>query len=145
MTKQAILVYTWCLLLPLGYGGSRVELNQATAESEPQIDQLVRTVRAVWMKESSGTLNPPPGKAGEIGPMQIRMCVLEDVNKFYGKSYIAADRADLEKSIEISVAYWLMYYPNGGPEQWARCHNGGPDGPREPETLAYWRDVQRWL
>jgi len=40
--------------------------------------------------------------------------------------------------------YWARYGARTA-EARARMHAGGPDGPRQPETLAYWRRVQRRL
>ena len=107
---------------------------------------LGRTIAAVRMVEASGRLDPPPGDGGSaIGPLQIRPILIADVNRIYGTAYRLADRTDLRKSTELFCLCVLWYYPDGGPEQWSRCWNGGPAGPHRRSTAAYWHKVRRYL
>ena len=107
---------------------------------------LGRTIAAVRMVEASGRLDPPPGDGGSaIGPLQIRPILVADVNRIYGTAYTLADRRALDKSMKLFCLYVLYYYPDGGPEQWARCWNGGPAGPQRRATAAYWSRVRRVL
>ena len=47
---------------------------------------------------------------------------------------------------KVILSYWRHYAPpNATWEHLARIHNGGPNGPRRPETVAYWRKVSKHL
>ena len=122
-------------------------LMAATATpSQGLPDRLGRTVAAIWGVESSYRLSPPDGDAGaSVGPLQIQMGVVVDVNRRYGTHFTSQDRRDLSKSIGIFVRYCMMYEPDGGPEQWSRIWCGGPDGPRQDCTLPYWARVKLHL
>ena len=55
------------------------ELGAATTESPVlTFDDLLDAIE--WV-ESSGSLNPPPGKDGEVGPFQIKKIYADDVNR----------------------------------------------------------------
>jgi len=121
-----------------------ISVNPALTDA--QAVSLGRTIAAVRMVEASGRLDPPPGDGGTaVGPLQIRPILIADVNRIYGTAYRLADRKDLRKSTELFSLYVLWYYPDGGPQQWSRCWNGGPRGPHRRSTRAYWRKIQRYL
>lgn len=111
---------------------------------------LASLIVALWFAESGGKLHPPPGRDGEVGPLQIRACVVADLQR-WGYAYTLADRDDLEKSKQMCRIYLTRYGTRRrlghAPtfQDYARIWNGGPDGFREPETLPYWRKVQRQL
>ena len=115
--------------------------------SDQTTEQLGRTWAAIYGVESSYRLQPPDGDHGKaVGPLQIQMCVLVDVNKRYGTHYTSQDRRDLSRSVELFVRYALMYEPKGNPEVWARLWNAGPRWQRKRNKCQeYWRRVQREL
>lgn len=112
--------------------------------SDTQIESLGRTWAAVALVESGGDPCAIGDGGRAVGILQIHPIMVEDVNRIVGQQrYSLADRRDVRKSVEMFVVYCLHYWPNGGPEQWARGWNGGPDGPRQAETEGYWRRVKR--
>jgi hypothetical protein len=73
------------------------------------------------------------------GILQIRPCVIADVNRKYRTSYTVADCFDIEKSQDIALKYLLMYCgPTASLDTYVRTWNGGPRGARKACTLAYW-------
>jgi len=114
--------------------------------SESQQRDLFRTITAICMVESSGGRDCRDGDNGmAVGPLQIHMVVLSDVNHHYGTTYKSADRRNFESSIGICLRYLLLWAPNGTPERWARIWNGGPKGDKKTSTIAYWNKVRRHL
>ena len=96
----------------------------------------------IWLVESSGSLAPPDGDDGRaVGPLQIWMIVVEDVNIRYGTEYTSADRRDLSKSVEIFCRYQMMY-PSTSLEGRCRLWNGGPS---RRGTDGYWLKCKRAL
>lgn len=60
---------------------------------------------AVMGVESSFGKDKRDGKAGEIGPYQIKRGAVQDVNAYYGTSYTHEDCRDYTKGWEIAVLY----------------------------------------
>ena len=64
----------------------------------------------IIMIESSGNPNPPPGKANDVGIVQITPIYLRECNRILGyDKYVLEDRKDHAKSIEmlkIHCGYW---------------------------------------
>lgn len=105
---------------------------------------LVRTWKAVCIVESGGKTDAIGDKGAAVGIAQIHKICVDDVNRIIGKpTYTYTDRLNPSKSFEMFRIYVLYYFPNGGPEQWSRCWNGGPRGPYKSATLKYWQKVQR--
>lgn len=106
---------------------------------------LEATWRAICWVESRNdprAYNPAEDAAGIA---QIRPCYVRDVNEYLGAPVFGlADRYDPEASRAMFETYMERYCRDGGPEQWARCHNGGPRGPRKAGTLEYWRKVKQF-
>jgi len=121
-----------------------LSLNPTISKSQQR--DLVRTITAICMEESSGGRDKRDGDDGRaVGPLQIHVIVITDVNRKYGTTYTPADRRDLKASVEICVRYLLMWAPNGTPERWARIWNGGPRGDKKDSTRAYWGRVRKYL
>ena len=96
----------------------------------------------VWLVESDGDYHPADGDGGKaVGPLQIWMCVVEDVNQRYGTEYTSADRRDLSRSVEIFCRYQMMY-PSTSLEGRCRLWNGGPS---RRGTDGYWAKCKRAL
>lgn len=112
--------------------------------SDAQAGALAKTVLAAALVESGGDPCAIGDGGKAVGILQIHPIMVADVNRIVGGPlYSLADRRDVLKSVEMFVIYCLHYWPNGGPEQWARGWNGGPDGPQQSETEGYWRKVKR--
>ena len=84
------------------------------------------------------------------GVLQIRPIMIKDVNRILSKKnipkvYTLKDRWNKTKSIEIFYIIQEYYSPNGTPERVARVWNGGPNGYKKPQTLAYWHKVKEQL
>lgn len=122
-----------------------ISLCNLTTLDSHVIDQLGRTWAAIAMVESGGDPHCRPGDAGQaVGILQIRPIMLRDVNRIVGENrYSLDDRRNVRKSVEMFVIHSMHYWPNGGPEQWARAWNGGPQGPQREATAGYWQKVQR--
>jgi len=99
---------------------------------------------AIYGVESSYNPCPEDGDGGKaVGPFQIWMCVVEDVNERWGTNYTSEDRRDLLKSSEIFVRYCMRWEPKEDMEAWARLWNGGPQWREKKEkTDEYWKKVQ---
>ena len=82
------------------------------------------------------------GKA--VGAYQLHTIYVDDVNRIIcAKAFLYADRTDTVKARQMTAIY-LKHY-GGTFEEMARKHNGGPQGHRKPETLAYWEKVKNRL
>jgi soluble lytic murein transglycosylase-like protein len=110
---------------------------------------LVRTGHAIVQQESGGDPNAYRACEDAVGIFQIRPGYVADINAALGEShYRLEDCRDPVKSWEMYLLYMAIYasrYSRPGPEQFARIHNGGPEGPRRRSTVGYWRDVRRRL
>ena len=92
------------------------------------------------------------GAKGEVGCLQIRQGVLDDVNRFQDKIHFTReDCFDRSRSIAICRAYLAHYCTRESIgheptlENMAQVWNGGPSGWKKPETLAFWEKVEREL
>jgi hypothetical protein len=89
------------------------------------------------------------GDAGKaLGPAQIHMGVVYDVNRIAGTHYTSDDRKSLVKSFEMFTIYTAWYAQHGSQskpasdETLARIWNGGPKGPEKQATAKYWQKVK---
>lgn len=86
------------------------------------------------------------GKA--LGPAQIHMGVVYDVNRIAGTHYTSDDRKSLVKSFEMFTIYTAWYAQHGSQskpaseETLARIWNGGPRGLEKQATAKYWQKVK---
>ena len=107
-------------------------------------------VDAVMYVESRNNPNAWNKREDACGVLQIRPIMINDVNRIISKKnipkvYTLADRWNKTKSIEIFYIIQEYYSPNGTPERIARVWNGGPNGHKKPQTLAYWHKVKEQL
>lgn len=109
---------------------------------------------AMILVESSDRLHPngndlARGAHGERGCLQVRQCVLTDVNKKFGLNFKMSDMADRGKCMAVLDCYlywWATPKRLGRPvtdRDIARIWNGGPNGWQDAKTLPYWRKVQK--
>ena len=99
-------------------------------------------ISALIFVESSGNDSAHNLSEDAVGCLQIRQCMVDDINRILGKQiYKYSDRWSREKSIEMLKIYCNHYNLNT-PEQIARCWNGGPRGFGKPQTVNYWSRVK---
>ena len=113
-------------------------------DSEPGTT-FIDILNAIIQVESRG--NPKAHATGEdaVGILQIRKCMVDDVNRILQKRgaslrYTYNDRWDENKSKEMFDIF-CTYYGLSTAEEMARCWNGGPRGINNPSTLSYWDKV----
>lgn len=104
---------------------------------------------AIIAVESSGVLTAFNAAEQAHGPLQVRPCVIEDVNRMAGTAYTTSDCYDPQTAQRIQSIYtyrWLTIkgIPAGMSleEAVARTWNGGPNGPRKEATAGYWNKVK---
>jgi hypothetical protein len=91
------------------------------------------------------------GRPTSFGCLQISEQVLIDVRRITGHWFTWEDCMSRETSVKICLVYLAHYctperlHHEPTTEDYARCWNGGPDGPRKPSTLAYWVKVRHEL
>ena len=108
--------------------------------------QLLHTWHAVCWVESRGDPRAVGDGGAALGIGQIHRIMVDDCNRILGRRrWSYADRLCPVKSFAMFRVYCQHYYPSGGPEQWSRAWNGGPDGPGQDCTLGYWRKVRAEL
>lgn len=101
-------------------------------------------VAAMIAVESGGNANAL-GRNGEIGALQIRSCVVRDVNRVYGTKYTHAGMTNVDDAVRVASLYIKAYAPGASPEVQARVWNGGPRGATKAATLGYWGRVKRQM
>jgi hypothetical protein len=122
-------------------------LTPTTYPEIPMTNELLCSLfLAVAQVESGGNPKAYNPKENAAGIVQIRPCVLADVNSFYGTHYTSVDRYSPAKSKEIFsmyTRYWVRYYAiEDTPEHRARIWNGGPTGYLKSSTKGYWKRVK---
>jgi hypothetical protein len=101
-------------------------------------------VDKLWQRESSRRLNPLDGDGGDaVGPLQLHIGVLIDVNKYYGTNFTPQDRRDYAKSRQIALMYINMWLNKNVEEIAVRIFNGGPRGWQKKTTDAYWDEYKK--
>ncbi len=117
----------------------------------PDQDALMeRTFQAILEVESRDGRDPrcwTELPTGELGPAQMMKSRVDDVNRILGeRRYIYEDRLNRTKCREMFGVSCRHYWPEGGPEQWARHWNGSPTrGPGQRATEGYWQRVQQTM
>ena len=113
-----------------------------------KINILIAALIAV---ESAGNDAAVGDNGMAVGCLQIWETTVEDINRFAGTSYTAADRRDRKKSIEMCKLYLTHYGTEKRlgrtptVEELARIWNGGPNGYKRDITLQYWKKVKSKL
>ena len=117
-------------------------------DSKPANDAL-DIINAIMQVESRGDDNAYAPGEDAVGCLQIRKCMVDDVNRILKKknsdlSYSYSDRWNRQLSIEMFDIF-CTYYGLNTAEEMARCWNGGPRGINNPATLGYWNKVEEIL
>ena len=103
-------------------------------------------ITIIGMVESSFDVAAINEKENAIGLLQIRPCVVEDVNNHYGTDFNHLDCYDTVVASTVCVLYIKMWCKKKKykchVENAARIWNGGPDGPNKDSTLAYLNKIK---
>ena len=101
-------------------------------------------ISAIEWVESRGNATAE-GEDDEVGILQIRPIMVEEVNRIVGRQrFTLDDRLDPEKSREMFWIYtdhWNLKRHDHSDEGIARRWNGGPNGHNNTNTLDYWNRV----
>lgn len=88
------------------------------------------------------------GRHGELGALQVRPCVVADVNRLKGTHYRWAEMTNRWAALGVFRIYTGHYCAEdrlGRPatsQDLARVWHGGPNGWKRRKTVAYWKRVQ---
>lgn len=105
-------------------------------------------VSAIIAVESGGD-DWARGRAGELGALQIRACVVHDVNRHFGLRYKHNDMTNRAAAIHVFDCYMKMYATEKRlgrtvtDTDRARIWNGGPNGWKKKSTKSYSKKVQQ--
>ncbi len=112
--------------------------------SKPTEYEMSLLFSAIMAVETGGELNPmyAVGRHKEIGPFQITREYFEDsgIKGTWTQNCLYVDR-----SIKVMRAYWNRYAKLHTLEEYARLHNGGPNGMDKNITLEYWHKVREQM
>ena len=88
------------------------------------------------------------GRHGELGALQVRPCVVADVNRLKGTHYRWSEMTNRWAALGVFRIYTGHYCAEdrlGRPatsQDLARVWHGGPDGWKRRKTVAYWKRDQ---
>lgn len=107
-------------------------------------EALLRAFKAVCWVESKGDPNAVNRDEHAIGIAQIRPIMLADANRIIGyQKWDTMSCYDPVQSWEIFRLVVKYYHPKGGPEQWSRLWNAGPNWRAKlSKTDGYWKKVR---
>lgn len=103
---------------------------------------------AALIAVESGGNDMARGRHGELGALQVRPCVVADVNRLKGTHYRWAEMTNRWAALGVFRIYTGRYCTEarlGRPvtdQDLARVWNGGPNGWKRRKTVAYWKRVQ---
>lgn len=114
-------------------------------------------IAALEVVESGGNTRAIGDSGRAHGALQIHQCVIDDVNRIYGRRFTLADAKHRETARFICRLYLGHYVPHvqrvaaaAGKEMCieeiaARTWNGGPTGWQKLSTERYWDAVREQL
>lgn len=129
-------------------------IKKTATETVRPGDDLLDAIRAVESSDGRnlygdwvpGSDRSNTANARAHGPYQLHNAYVEDVNRFEGTNYTPEDRLNEDTARQITTQYLTHYGNRQGVtpsnEVFARMHNGGPNGHRNPNTIPYWNRVQ---
>lgn len=129
------------------YGSLRTWIDElsGTLRVVPPEDPIGDVLDAIIEVESGGDPNAV-GRDGELGILQIRPIMVEEVNRIIGSGeYSDMDRlspSDSEQMFRVYSHYWCEKTGDWTMEGIARRWNGGPRGHLKKATKAYWDRVR---
>ena len=115
----------------------------------PPARELIDIINAISQVESSGDDSAYNSSEDAVGYLQIRQCMVNDVNRILKRNgskerYAYEDRWLRYKSIQMFNIY-CQHYKLSTAEEIARCWNGGPRGMTNEMTVCYWEKVSNKL
>ena len=102
---------------------------------------------ALIVVESNGN-DLARGRHGELGALQVRPCVVRDVNRIAGTHYRWAEMTNRWAALGVFRIYTGHYCTEARlkrpvtDQDRARTWHGGPDGWKRRKTVAYWKRVR---
>ena len=137
-----------------GYSNSD-SVSTKALENIPVTINLDRVIEAIEQVESGGDVNALgdylDGEHRAVGCLQIWKIYVLDVNRISGRKFSFEDRLCKAKSYEMARIY-LQFYARSErigheptAEDYARIHNGGPNGYKKECTIPYWNKVKSIL
>jgi soluble lytic murein transglycosylase-like protein len=127
-------------------GNAAERIEQIIEDDGPHLEQLLAAIAQVESGSDPNAYNEAEQAAGMF---QLRPIYVKDVNRILNyDGYSLEDRYDPNKCVQMMCVYWAHYlnpdrigrYPTY--EDYARVHNGGPDGHKKASTRAYWKKVK---
>lgn len=115
--------------------------NNTFKIKEIPLNKVNILITAISKVESRGLVNIVNKKEMAYGHLQIRKCVIKDVNMYFNTNYTIKDALDSLKSIDIFLKYQNIYNKDFEFEKAARIWNGGPNGINKTSTKVYWDKV----
>jgi hypothetical protein len=103
---------------------------------------------AALIAVESGGNDMARGRHGELGALQVRPCVVADVNRLKGTHYRWAEMTNRWAALGVFRIYTGHYCAEarlGRPatsQDLARVWHGGPNGWKRRKTEAYWKRVR---
>jgi len=101
---------------------------------------------AALIAVESGGNDLARGRHGELGALQVRPCVVADVNRVVRGNYRWSEmtnRVVAAKVADIYLTHWSKRIGRPATDQdLARVWHGGPSGWKRSKTVAYWRRVR---
>ena len=127
--------------------GTMLEATEVRRTEAPTFDDLLDAIE--WV-ESKGDANAIGDNGRAVGAYQIYPCYVEDVRWGYGHRgrFEDDDRLSKKKSrvmVRCYLSQYATYYKLGRYptlEDFARIHNGGPNGWKKDSTEPYWQKVK---
>lgn len=113
------------------------------------MNEIINIFIMALISVESGGNDSAVGDAGKaFGCLQLHAAYVKDASEFAGKDWKHEDAFDRDKAIEITMAYMSRYATEERLgrvptfEDWARIHNGGPNGFKKSATDKYWKKVK---
>ena len=102
---------------------------------------------AALIAVESGGNDLARGRHGDLGALQVRPCVVRDVNRIAGTHYRWAEMTNRWAALGVFRIYTGHYCTTERlgrevtDQDVARVWNGGPSGWKRRKTVAYWKRV----
>ena len=145
---EEIIYQDSCLVDSLQHSIDSLNERYQIFDSQPA-RELIDLINAISYVESSGRDSAYNASEDAVGYLQIRQCMVKDVNRILKRKgslerYAYEDRWLRYKSIQMFNIY-CQHYKLSTAEEIARCWNGGPRGMENEMTVGYWKKVSNKL
>jgi soluble lytic murein transglycosylase-like protein len=111
-------------------------------------DYIQLFIMALISVESGGDNSAIGDNGAAYGCLQLHSAYVQDAAEHAGEDWTHDDAFDRETAIKIALAYFDRYATKQRLgrtptfEDWARIHNGGPNGFKKTATDKYWKKVK---